>query len=102
FTAAAAGVARLVWWPGLARVLLLAVSLGVAEWLRGHILTGFPWNVLGYALTSPLPLMQSASVLGIYGLTLICVAVFAGPLVLIADAKPEKRAAAVRAALLLA
>lgn len=102
FTAAAAGVVRLVWWPGLARVLLLAVSLGVAEWLRGHILTGFPWNVLGYALTSPLPLMQSASVLGIYGLTLICVAVFAGPLVLIADAKPEKRAAAVRAALLLA
>ena len=43
--------------------------------------------MLGYALTWPLPLMQSASVLGIYGLTLLCVAIFAGPLVLIADAR---------------
>lgn len=102
FTAAAAGVARLAWWPGLARVLVLAITLSVAEWLRGHILTGFPWSVLGYALTSPLPLMQSASVLGIYGLTLVCVAVFAGPLVLIADAKPDARLTALRNALLLA
>lgn len=101
FTAAAAGAARLVWWPGISRVLLLAVTLSAAEWLRGHILTGFPWNVLGYALTSPLPLMQSASVLGIYGLTLICVAVFAGPLVLIAESKPGARGAALRNALLL-
>jgi apolipoprotein N-acyltransferase len=40
-----------------------------------HILTGFPWNVLGYALTYPLPLMQSAALFGIYGLTLITVVI---------------------------
>lgn len=102
FTAMAAGVARLAWGIGIDRVLVLAVVLSTAEWLRGHILTGFPWNVLGYALTSPLPLMQSASVLGVYGLTLICVLVFAGPPVLIAGAKPEKRGRALRAAMLLA
>ncbi|MFN3623430.1 MAG: apolipoprotein N-acyltransferase [Hyphomicrobium sp.] len=102
FTAAAAGVARLAWWPGLARVLVLAITLSVAEWMRGHILTGFPWSVLGYALTAPLPLMQAASVLGIYGLTLVCVAVFAGPLVLIADAKSDARLTALRNALVLA
>ncbi|MFA6139559.1 MAG: apolipoprotein N-acyltransferase [Hyphomicrobium sp.] len=88
FTALAAGVARLAWPPGIARVLVLSVTLASAEWLRGHVLTGFPWNVLGYALTWPLELMQAASVFGIYGLTLLCVAVFAGPLVLIAGAKP--------------
>ena len=86
FTALAAAAARLAWSPGIARVLVLALALASTEWLRGHVLTGFPWNVLGYALTWPLPLMQSASVLGIYGLTLLCVAIFAGPLVLIADA----------------
>jgi apolipoprotein N-acyltransferase len=88
FTGLAAGTARLAWPPGIARVLVLAVALALAEWLRGHVLTGFPWNVLGYALTWPLPMMQSASVLGIYGLTLLCVAIFAGPIVLIADVAP--------------
>jgi apolipoprotein N-acyltransferase len=88
FTGLAAGAACLAWPPGIARVLVVAVALALAEWLRGHVLTGFPWNVLGYALTWPLPMMQSASVLGIYGLTLLCVAVFAGPVVLIADVAP--------------
>ena len=86
FTALAAGAARLAWVPGMGRVLVLAITFGITEWLRGHLLTGFPWNVLGYALTWPLPLMQSASVLGIYGLTLLCVAIFAGPFVILADA----------------
>lgn len=88
FGAATAG-ARLLWSPGLARILVLAVMLSLAEWLRGHILTGFPWNVLGYALTWPLALMQSSGLFGIYGLTLITVVVFAAPLVLAADAPAE-------------
>ncbi len=85
FTGAATGIARLAWPQGFARVLVLALALAMAEWLRGHVLTGFPWNVLGYALTWPLELMQSASLVGIYGLTLLAVAIFAGPAVIIAD-----------------
>jgi apolipoprotein N-acyltransferase len=67
---------------GIYRVLALALSLAAMEWMRGHVLSGFPWNVLGYALTHPLPLMQSAAVLGIYGLTLVVVVIFALPPVL--------------------
>lgn len=67
--------------PGLARVVALAVAISTAEWLRGHILTGFPWNILGYALTHPLVLMQSAGLVGVYGLTLLAVIVFALPAV---------------------
>jgi apolipoprotein N-acyltransferase len=81
FWAAAAAAAAHAWRPGLARVLALALTLAVAEWLRGHILTGFPWNVLGYALTYPLSLMQSSGVIGIYGLSLVAVFVLAAPLV---------------------
>lgn len=89
FYAAAAAAAALVWRPGIVRVLAVALAFSAAEWLRGHILTGFPWNVLGYALTSPLPLMQSAGLVGIYGLTFLAVLIFTVPLVALADAGVE-------------
>ncbi|WP_083555651.1 apolipoprotein N-acyltransferase [Hyphomicrobium sp. NDB2Meth4] len=102
FTGAATGIARLVWPGGFARVLVLALAIAMAEWLRGHVLTGFPWNVLGYALTWPLELMQSASLLGIYGLTLLAVTIFAGPAVVVADGKAQAPTRAVGAGLGLA
>ena len=56
FTALGTGLARWMWGRGPSRILALAVGLTVSEWLRGHVLTGFPWNAFGYALASPLPL----------------------------------------------
>jgi apolipoprotein N-acyltransferase len=64
-------------------VIALAASLTLAEWLRGHVLTGFPWNAFGYALTEPLALAQTASLIGLWGLTFLAVAIFASPAVLI-------------------
>lgn len=85
FTALATAAGRFIWPAGIARILVLALTLSLSEWLRGHVLTGFPWNVLGYALTWPLPMMQAAALFGIYGLTLLAVFIFASPLVLAAD-----------------
>jgi apolipoprotein N-acyltransferase len=85
YTAVGFAVAHLLWVRSAARILAFAVTLTGAEWLRGHALTGFPWNAFGYALASPLELAQSASVVGIWGLTFIAVAVFASPATLTDD-----------------
>ena len=83
FTAAGAGLARFLWTRGPTRILALAVTLTAVEWLRGHVLTGFPWNAFGYALTQPLALAQGAALVGLWGLTFVAVAVFAAPAVLV-------------------
>jgi apolipoprotein N-acyltransferase len=73
------GLATLAAWlaapAGIARILALAVAWSVAEWLRGHILTGFPWNLAGYAWAGNFPgglaVLQSSSVIGIYGVSFL-------------------------------
>src|ERR1035437_1301946 len=95
FTALGLAAARLIWVRGPERVLALAAMLTAAEWLRGHLLSGFPWNTFGYALTEPLALAQSVSLVGILGLTFLCIAICASPAVLaddLADTAHPRRA----------
>lgn len=63
--------AHLLWSHGWWRIVTLATFITLAEWLRGHILTGFPFDLLGYALTPNDEMMQLASVIGVYGLTFL-------------------------------
>ncbi len=72
-------LAQLLWSDDWRRIFALAAGLGAAEWLRGHLLTGFPWNAIGYALTAGEALMQSASLFGVEALSVIAVAIFAAP-----------------------
>jgi apolipoprotein N-acyltransferase len=90
FTGFGVALARAIWLRGPLRILSLAVALTIAEWLRGHLFTGFPWNTYGYALTGPLALAQGAALIGIWGLTFIAVAVFASP-ALFADDRADTR-----------
>ena len=55
----------------VARLLLFAAMLALCEWGRGHIATGFPWNAPGYLFSAHLSLLQMASLVGLYGLTLV-------------------------------
>jgi apolipoprotein N-acyltransferase len=78
----AAVMARLVWSDGFGRIAALAGAFGLAEWLRGILLTGFPWNAIGYG-AMPVPLMmQSARIVGIDGMNVLSVLVFAAPALL--------------------
>ena len=91
FTAFGFALARLIWPRDASRVIALAVCLTASEWLRGHVLTGFPWNAFGYALSEPLALAQTASLIGLWGMTFLSIAIFASPAVLI-DGRARGRA----------
>jgi apolipoprotein N-acyltransferase len=91
YTAFGTALARLLWVHGPSRILALAVGLTVAEWVRGHLFTGFPWNAYGYAVSSPLALAQGAALVGLWGLTFLAVAVYASPAVLADDPADTRR-----------
>src|SRR5262249_35417208 len=90
FTAFGFALARLIWPRDASRVLRFAVFLTISEWLQGHVLTVFPWNSFGYALSEPLALAQTASLVGLWGMTFVTVAIFASPAVLI-DGRAKER-----------
>jgi apolipoprotein N-acyltransferase len=91
YSALGLALARLIWTRGALRVLSLAVALTLAEWLRGHLFSGFPWNTFGYALISPLWLAQGASLIGIWGLTFLAIAIYASPAVFADDPADTRR-----------
>jgi apolipoprotein N-acyltransferase len=75
----ATAVARLFWTNGIGRIAALAFGFGLAEWLRGFLFTGFPWNPVGLA-AMPIPLlMQSVAVVGVTGMNALAVFVLAMP-----------------------
>jgi apolipoprotein N-acyltransferase len=84
FHGLAAALARPLWSDGIGRILALAFAFGVIEWLRQFVLTGFPWNSIGYAAMPTPLLMQSVSIVGLNGMNALAVLVFAMPALLAA------------------
>lgn len=71
FPATGLWLARLIAGQNRARYFLLApFGWLVAEWLRGHVATGFPWNIIGYVWGEWPAMMQLAAYIGAQGLGL--------------------------------
>jgi apolipoprotein N-acyltransferase len=91
FWGLATAFARMFWSDGPGRVAALAAGIALAEYLRGHLFTGFPWNVVGEAaMTFPLT-MQKASLLGLYGVTALAAFVFCLPALAADRKRPANR-----------
>ncbi len=91
FIGAATAALRASGVRGVAGVLVLAVAWTAGEWVRGHLFTGFPWNLTGSAWAGILPMMQPAAVVGLYGLSLLTVAIAALPATLAMPAPGLRR-----------
>ena len=84
---------------GFARVVALAILWTLAEYLRGHVLTGFPWNLIGQAWTFSDAVIQVTAVTGVYGLGFLTVLAAALPALWWEGARPWPRRLALAAPL---
>jgi apolipoprotein N-acyltransferase len=94
FWGAAALAYRALAARGPARVLLFAGVFALAEWLRGHLLTGFPWNLPGEAWRAGSAPSQAAALVGAYGLSWITLLAAASPAVVLEGWRGRATAAA--------
>ncbi|MBO0346412.1 apolipoprotein N-acyltransferase [Roseibium sp. CAU 1637] len=95
FHGLACGCAALLWSNGAHRIAVLAIFLSTSDWLRGHVLTGFPWNTFGAAVSGSLEISQFVSVAGADGLGLLVLLIAAAPAVLTEPGRQKWRIGAV-------
>ena len=75
----ACGLSLYFWQSGPARLLVFAVLYTAGEWLRGHLFTGFPWNLQAYGWGASLAMLQSMALIGAYGLSFLTILLGASP-----------------------
>ena len=63
--------------------LIFSILFGTIEFVRGHIFTGFPWNLIAFSFVENKNFIQILSIIGTYSFNLICISLFTLPAVFI-------------------
>jgi len=63
--------------------LIFSLIFGILEFVRGSILTGFPWNLIAYSFSNQLELLSITSIIGTYGFNLFCISLFTSPAIFV-------------------
>ena len=62
---------------------IFSLIFGILEFIRGSILTGFPWNLIAYSFSNYTEVLSVTSIIGTYGFNLFCITLFSSPAVFI-------------------
>ena len=66
-------------------ILLFSITFSIFEYIRGNILTGFPWNLISYSFVWSIESIQILSKIGTYSLSLISLTFFCTPFLFISN-----------------
>ena len=58
---------------------IFSILFGTIEFVRGYILTGFPWNLISFSFSNNIYFIQILSIVGTYSFNLICISLFTAP-----------------------
>jgi len=58
---------------------IFSILFGIIEFIRGSILTGFPWNLISFSFSNNIYFIQVLSIIGTYSFNLICISLFTVP-----------------------
>jgi len=58
---------------------IFSFLFGTIEFVRGSILTGFPWNLISFSFSKNIYFIQILSIIGTYSFNLICISLFIVP-----------------------
>ncbi len=70
-------------------ILTFSLVLGIFEFLRGQILSGFPWNLFAYSFLENLKFIQINSIIGIYSFNTILITIFSVPAIILLSKKKK-------------
>ena len=72
-------------------ILIFSAVFSIIEFIRGNILSGFPWNLIAYTWSWSLEIIQIISIIGTYSLNLISITIFSLPFILLVKTKYTKK-----------
>ena len=58
---------------------IFSILFGTIEFIRGSVLTGFPWNLISFSFSNSIYFIQILSIIGTYSFNLICITLFTLP-----------------------
>ncbi len=72
-------------------ILLFSASLSLSDYLRGKVLTGFPWNLWAYSWSWTAEILQILNFLGVYAFNILVITIFTIPAALFFNNKRSKQ-----------
>ena len=70
-------------------ILIFSLFFSLIEFVRGIILSGFPWNLIVFSWTDYLPFLQLASFIGTYSFNLLSITFFLIPIIILFNYRKE-------------